>query len=537
MDPQPGLPVLPSAADIARYNAWADRNGRPHFGQADPPAAAAAPAAARGRPPSVLEMRAALRAGGQPIWNEGLRRWELRVGGRTVTLTDARGRLTPVGKDYRVAAHRANQTPNKLLAWKPGTHMDGQNDVAYLLDGTQRTVRRWEGHIGAYKVTTWGKDYYANHASQFTVNVPVFRVIQRQRADGSWQYIRAAHADEGMTLNLTDQEMADYIHTHAVAPPGGAAAIAAGGIGALDVVPAMGTPERQRQWIREALAAYIAAMPLVQGFRLLVEFDGSECSYAYDDTREPTFDEETTTVRHGGGDLAVQLVLNRPLRGMVVVPDEMYAKTGLFPLAFDDNKGNCVLNQLMLCLTKRQDIGYDLRKRNRKWIDGKYVTVKDEDDDDATSKSDEGSRTYQKITVPIFKTLEQLEAKVQFYFDKLYPSRDVLMSGPQTRDQVIAEEVHERREQDAHDRRVAAANAKNYGAALTGVTVEVPPPRVPEKLPRTVSIRDEPYEFRDWRTGGISANLIADICEGEGMAVHVIHNDHLIRHHYPKNYR
>ena len=97
MDPQPGLPVLPSAADIARYNAWADRNGRPHFGQADPPAAAAAagPAAARGRPPSVLEMRAALRAGGQPIWNEGLRRWELRVDGRTVTLTDARGRLTP----------------------------------------------------------------------------------------------------------------------------------------------------------------------------------------------------------------------------------------------------------------------------------------------------------------------------------------------------------------------------------------------------------------------------------------------------------
>ena len=249
MDPQPGLPVLPSAAEIARYNAWADRNGRPHFGQADPPAAAAAagPAAARGRPPSVLEMRAALRAGGQPIWNEGLRRWELRVDGRTVTLTDARGRLTPVGKDYRVAAHRANQTPNKLLAWKPGTHVDGQSDVAYLLDGTQRTVRRWEGHIGAYKVTTWGKDYYANHACQFTVNVPVFRVIQRQQADGSWQYIRAAHADEGMTLNLTDQEMADYIHTHAVAPPGGAAAIAAGGVGALDVVPAMGTPERQRQ--------------------------------------------------------------------------------------------------------------------------------------------------------------------------------------------------------------------------------------------------------------------------------------------------
>ena len=122
-------------------------------------------------------------------------------------------------------------------------------------------------------------------------------------------------------------------------------------------VPAMGTPERQKQWIREALARYIAAMPVEQGFRLLVQFDGSDTSMAYDDTREPEFDEEITTVRHGGGGLAVQLILNRPLRGMVVVPDEMYAKTGLYPIAYDDNSGKCVINQLMLCLTKRIDKG------------------------------------------------------------------------------------------------------------------------------------------------------------------------------------
>ena len=228
------------------------------------PAAVPAAAVAAGRP-SVLEIRDALRGGAAPVWSEARRRWELAVGARTVTLTDARGRLTPIGKDYRVAAYRAGRAPNRLLAWRPGTHVSGQGDAAYLLDGTERTLRRWDGNMGVYHVTVWGKDYYANHACQFTVRVPVFRVIRRRQADGTFIYVQALHGD-GMWLNLTDQEMADYIHDHAVAPPGGAAAIAAGGVGALDVVPAMGTPERQKQWIREALARYIAAMPVVQGF-------------------------------------------------------------------------------------------------------------------------------------------------------------------------------------------------------------------------------------------------------------------------------
>ena len=548
MDPQPAVGVNPTAADLARYNAWARRNNRPVWGaMAAPapaaPAAAAAPAAGLLARPSVLEMRDAMRAGAEPTWSAESRRWELRLGDRVVVLTNVRGQRTVAGNDYRVAAQRANKPVNRLLAWQPGTHVDGQSDVAYLLDGTTRQVRRWDGHIGAYRVTTWGKDYYANHASQFTVTVPVFRVIRKTRADGNQEYVRALHGD-GIDLNLTDQEMADYIHQHALAPPGGAAAIAAGGVRALGVVPAMGTPERQRQWIREALAAYLAAMPVEQGFKLLTEFAGSDDCYALDETREPSFDEEITTVRRNGT-LAVQLALNRPLRGMVVVPDEMYAKTGMYPIAYEDNQGKCVINQLMLCLTKRKTIGKDTRVRNRKMVDGKKVTVKpdsdseDHDEPESTSASSSvsrGSDDRESVNVPLFKTVKELEDKVDMYFNMRYAAKEVPLSGPMTHDQAIAEDVLERRRQAAHDRRVAAANAFNY-APGTGVPVEVPAPYVPEPRPRTVLVRPAPYEFGDWRTVGVTSLLIMDICDGEGMAVHVVHSDHLIQSHLPKNYK
>ena len=49
MDPQPAMPSVPTAADIARYKVWADRNGEPRFGQAAP-AAPAPKRRGRGRP-------------------------------------------------------------------------------------------------------------------------------------------------------------------------------------------------------------------------------------------------------------------------------------------------------------------------------------------------------------------------------------------------------------------------------------------------------------------------------------------------------
>ena len=71
--------------------------------------------------------------------------WELQVGEHTTTLTDTHGRLTPVGKDYRVAANNARKPPIILLPWQLGRHIRKRSDVVYALGGTERTARRYQG--------------------------------------------------------------------------------------------------------------------------------------------------------------------------------------------------------------------------------------------------------------------------------------------------------------------------------------------------------------------------------------------------------
>ena len=61
-----------------------------------------------------------------------------------------------------------------------------------------------------------------------------------------------------------------------------------------------------------------------------------------------------------------------------------------------------------------------------------------------------------------------------------------------THDRTVAEEIMERREREAHDRHVAAANAASYAARLSGAVVEMPGPYIPVDSPRTVPIRPEP---------------------------------------------
>ena len=60
---------------------------------------------------------------------------------------------------------------------------------------------------------------------------------------------------------------------------------------------------------------------------------------------------------------------------MVIVPDEMHGKMGIFPVAYEEAPPgeNCVETQLILAITKRKDT----RVLSRKWINGKYVQLKE----------------------------------------------------------------------------------------------------------------------------------------------------------------
>ena len=231
-DPKPAMPVNnPTPADIARYNAWAARNGEPAWGAVHAAIAAPAPANV-----SALAVKTAVQNGVRARWNDATRRWEIVVNGRVVFLTEPNGQKTLAGGIYCRTARRLGHPEFELIAWRPGMHLGtGVSDVAYTVDGQPRTVRRFNPQTGFYEATRWGVDYFRDHAAEFTVNLPVYRVIRKVRADNTVVYLRALHGDN-CWLPITDQEMADYMrdhghfeHHHALRPAEAAGGISAAG--------------------------------------------------------------------------------------------------------------------------------------------------------------------------------------------------------------------------------------------------------------------------------------------------------------------
>ena len=121
-DPEPAMPAQnPTPADIARYNAWAARNGQPAWG-----IHAVVPAAPAPAPPvnaSALAVKTAVQNGGRARWNPITRRWELPLHGNVVFLTGPNGQKTIAGNVYYRIARRLGIPDFQLIAWQPGMHM------------------------------------------------------------------------------------------------------------------------------------------------------------------------------------------------------------------------------------------------------------------------------------------------------------------------------------------------------------------------------------------------------------------------------
>jgi hypothetical protein len=364
----------------------------------------------------------------------------------------------------------------ELNLWQEGLHMlDGSTaDYAYDVNGQRRFVRRYNAATGQHELVGFGQSYFRNHRSRFTISLPIRRLIRKLR-NGRYIFIETNNGE--MWKYLTDDQIEEFVREQA-----------AGSMADLAVVPADASPDQQRAWIREALRVFLSQMPEVDGHRQLTVFDDSDCVYVYDDSREPTFDEEITHIRQDGR-LAIELILNRALRGVVVVPDEMYGKLGIHPIAWEEAApgDNCVANQLVLAIMKRKDT----RVRNRKWVNGKYVTLREPElfvgdqneinqllaeEEDVTHKG--GSYNVQKYT------LSQMREKIDKYFEELYP---------------LQEPTEEQKEQ----------------------------------YPEKVLIRNPPYENGEWRNVGVTAEIVKAICKEDKLAVHILYSDRLIQSCYP----
>ena len=136
MEPQPGLPSIPSGADIARYNAWADRNGQPHYGQAAPVAPAAPPAPKR-------------RGKGRP------------------------GLPMPVRPGHGVVPQNEEGG-----GWRRGTTWDKRAEWGWKTNRAKPVkLRQFNSRTGEDKWFPNGRDYYDHNRQKFIINVPCLGYI------------------------------------------------------------------------------------------------------------------------------------------------------------------------------------------------------------------------------------------------------------------------------------------------------------------------------------------------------------------------
>ena len=97
-------------------------------------------------------------------------------------------------------------------------------------------------------------------------------MVRKPKKQGGWLYVNAKYG-EGIEQTKGKGNKADYIHDHAVDPPGGAAAVAAGAGANLGGVPGTEAPVHQWQCIHAACVRYVAAMRVVDSFRCVAQFD------------------------------------------------------------------------------------------------------------------------------------------------------------------------------------------------------------------------------------------------------------------------
>ena len=284
--------VRPSAADIARYNAWAHSEGEPAFGSNVAPAGAPAPPAAPvppARPP---------RRGG---WQRGR----------------ARGLHGAVEPDRQEADDR----------WIRGDWYERNKVYARMASGRHFVIRT-RNRNGEDIVTPKGRDYYDHNRQEFVIKIPVmgYKDSRHGPVECFVTYIPLTQAYFDGLRDL------DYHHE------------LQGLLGAGRVRDRLSTRAEIEAAIKDAVHLYLSRLTETDTMGRKVIIHASSIYYVFDDTRPILFDEQVVRhIRHDGTPV-IEYILNRPLLGMPVMPPNMCRKLGLCEIATYDLRaqGGCI---------------------------------------------------------------------------------------------------------------------------------------------------------------------------------------------------
>ena len=249
----------------------------------------------------------------------------------------------------------------------------------------------------------------------------------------------------------------------------------------------------------------------------------------------------------GIGMTPMEVLIHRPLGNINPMPLQMWNKSGLYPLAFEDLKGECMSRQLQISMVVRErKNGCDEMVHQFELSEiTKYGGLLDQ----ACIRLAKGETetTYRALTpakekiiddfTPMANAVEKLlkklkEAqpmdKVNTYIDnKMKDTTDLKQFKDIRNDHFKKKNVKVRDRNEAFLK--LFRNKFHLDMNKVGIAKDPPPLPHPEGLAF-------PYETKGWRDIGITAELAAEVCVLSGHPCLVMHNTTLIYQRYPEGW-
>ena len=290
---------------------------------------------------ATRRLRLAMERGERPF-REGHSIYLNRIEGQ-VRLRTADGNLTNAGREYIRLGGDENAThliPPTSVPWH-----QGRNAMAYAIPDRHGAGRTFLIHRetleGPHALTHAGRLFQGHEIKQFVVKVPVY--VRYKRANGDWSEAHSVNRQgEAVTVPMDKIPGLDGI-TDGYADDG---------------------DEAIERDVKAATMEHIRRMADTFGdgqmSNEVVIHQESDCYYFVktdeDLADKPGWKFDAAITRRSHGRPETHVILNRPLRGIIDLPDEMWGKMKLLPEAIRDFKSeglNCVVQQVAVAFTVR----------------------------------------------------------------------------------------------------------------------------------------------------------------------------------------
>ena len=245
----------------------------------------------------------AIAAGSQPTIPRNGLGLTLRNGRRRTGLVDAAGNLSAAGTYFY---RQTDQTPPQRFDYNQVPERTGRSLTIRVLDGSRKTVQRFDPVSKEFKPTLLGKKFYSRRTDRITVLFPVF--VDITRTNGS-VYSRR-----------------DFLPSTATS------------LGELQVSAALSQAEQERE-IRRLARVWMDAQPLMGEERILLA--------GYETHRDdPSRQIQYNKLSHNAA-AEPEAIMNRPL---MAGDPWSFGFPGVCQEAAEATDGQCVPHQLAKCI-------------------------------------------------------------------------------------------------------------------------------------------------------------------------------------------